>query len=379
MNPQDLTEDEYLELKKNLHHAHDKILRVTLQENEAMREFTEKILMPLLKGIKIDLSSLKLDNTSYTGPGLQAFYSDIVYLASLIDESTNEIQPVNVAFLIEHKSQMPSQLLLRLQIEAYINAIMQMNYDEKTDTTIPVLPIIFNQFQKGWEIKPFRRLFPNISDMITQFIPEFGVLLINLADLPDAIIESLDKYGILKAGLLAMKNVRNKQFLIDHFEDIFLFLQKHPDKTILRTQLITYLIGQSKFSYQDIQQLLNNIFSPVLKQDVMVIEEDFITVAYRTAKAEAMKELKIVAMKEAKLKTRLSVMRCWKRGLGLDDIVDITDLSTKEVKELITIFEKVKDYYLTTKDTDKSVLKKLSNLGEVELEALIKLLNQPHP
>lgn len=107
----------------------------------------------------------------------------------------------------------------------------------------------------------------------------------------------------------------------------------------------------------------------------MVIEEDFITVAYRTAKAEAME----AAQQAAQLKTRLSVMRCWKRGLGLDDIVDITDLSTKEVKELITIFEKVKDYYVATKDSDRAVLKKLSNLGEVELEALIKLLNQPRP
>ena len=48
MNPPILTDAEYLELKKKLHHAHDKIIKMALLENEARREFTEKIVMPHL-------------------------------------------------------------------------------------------------------------------------------------------------------------------------------------------------------------------------------------------------------------------------------------------------------------------------------------------
>ena len=38
MNPRPLTDAEYAELKINLHHAHDKIIRVTLLEDAARRE-----------------------------------------------------------------------------------------------------------------------------------------------------------------------------------------------------------------------------------------------------------------------------------------------------------------------------------------------------
>ena len=154
-----------------LHHAHNKIIQVAFQEEEARREFTEKFIMPQLKGIKIDLDNLQLDTTSYVSPAMKAFYSDVVYLTTLIDETTQTRETVKVALLIEHKSKMPSQLLLRLQVEEYINSIMRMNYDKKTDSTIPVIPIVFNQFDKGWVQKPFRSLFPHVPNLIKQFIP----------------------------------------------------------------------------------------------------------------------------------------------------------------------------------------------------------------
>ena len=43
-----------------VHHAHNKIIQIALQETEARREFTEKFVMPHLKGIKIDLDNLQL-------------------------------------------------------------------------------------------------------------------------------------------------------------------------------------------------------------------------------------------------------------------------------------------------------------------------------
>ena len=43
-----------------VHHAHNKIIQIALQETEARREFTEKFVMPQLQGIKIDLDNLQL-------------------------------------------------------------------------------------------------------------------------------------------------------------------------------------------------------------------------------------------------------------------------------------------------------------------------------
>ena len=355
-----------------LHHAHDKIIQVALHENEAMREFSEKIIMPQLQGIKIDLDNLQLDTTSYVSPSLKAFYSDIVYLTTIIDETTQTRETVKVALLIEHKSRMPSQLLLRLQVEEYINAIMKRNYNKKTDSTIPVIPIVFNQFNKGWVQKPFRSLFSHTPNIIKHFIPEFSLLMVNLADLPQATIDSLDKYGTLKATLLAMKNVRNKRFLTKHFEDIFVFLQGHPEKTDLRKQLVTYLLGHITFSPEEIQQMIDNIFSPILKQEVMVAKKGYIAVAYNQAKAQA--EAK--AEEKAQAKERLSVMRSWDRGIALDAIIYISDLPHNETTRLVAIFDKIKAYFQSKPTVGMAELEKLSDLNTTELKALVELLKQ---
>jgi hypothetical protein len=137
--PRTLSDEEYDILKKKLHHAHDTIIKVTLYEQEAIRELMSKIIMPLLKGVKIDLDGLKLDTTTYVRPNLQVFFSDVVYQTTLVDENKDIQEVADIAFLIEHKSDMPTELAVRLQLVDYINGIMKKNYNPKTDTTIPAL------------------------------------------------------------------------------------------------------------------------------------------------------------------------------------------------------------------------------------------------
>ncbi len=415
MTPRILTEAEYQDLKKKLHQAHDKLLKLTLQEQDAMRELTEKIIMPLLEGVKIDLDSLTLDTTTYIRQNLQAFYSDVVYQAIVVDENSNEPQPTIVALLIEHKSDMPKQLAMRLQGLDYINAVMKRHYNKDTDTTMPCLAIVFNQFDKDWKPKSFRSLFPALSNKVNRLIPEFDLLVINLASMPDEIFDLLDKYGTLRASLLAMKNVRNKRFLKKHIEEIFVFLQKNPEKTDLRDQLITYVLGQSNLDGEELAELINNIFSPVLKQEIMISGTGFLAVAAREAAANTRAEMQKkadraakkakLALDEAKkevektkqeaektkqeaektkqeaeialqLKTRLTVMRSWNKGISTDFIVDIVDLSHDEVSKLIAVFESIKtDCYAKT-NVDINELVQLSGLTELEVKTLLMLLQK---
>ena len=116
MNVRELTEEEYLVLKDKLHHAHDKVWKITLYDKEAIQEYLSKVIAPLLTGVRLVLDNLKLDNTTYIRSNLQVFYSDVVYWAELIDDESQEQTPVTIAFLLEHKSQMPTELQLRLQL-----------------------------------------------------------------------------------------------------------------------------------------------------------------------------------------------------------------------------------------------------------------------
>ena len=183
----------------------------------------------------------------------------------------------------------------------------------------------------------------------------------------------------------------NKRFLTKHFENIFVFSQGHPEKTDLRKQLVTYLLGHITFSPEEIQQMIDNIFSPILKQEVMVAKKGYIAVAYNQAKAqaeaqaEAQLEAQLEAQAEAKAQefkaktlfnARLSVMRSWDRGIALDAIIYISDLPHNETTRLVAIFDKIKAYFQSKPTVSIAELEKLSDLNTTELKALVELLKQ---
>ena len=64
----------------------------------------------------------------------------------------------------------------------------------------------------------------------------------------------------------------------------------------------------------------------------------------------------------------------WSSGVSLNMIVNMASLSKNEVVKLVASFDKVKTYCNTTHEIDRAELKKLSNLNEEELTALLKLL-----
>jgi hypothetical protein len=285
---------------------------------------------------------------------------------------------------------MPTQLQMRLQLLEYIVALKMRNYNKDTDETIFVLPNIFNQFDKDWELKPFRSLYPDLGPFMAGFIPEFGALVTNLQNFSDATIEAFEKYGELRAGMIAMKEVRNKRFLLENFEDIFVFLQRHPDKTALRNQLVTYVLGMSNLSKDELEDLITNIFSPPLKEEVMTQGTGFIAVAAREAAKEAAKiatkeatektrrEERLVAEKAKQLQMRSLVMRLWKKGVAADFIAEVTALELAAVEKLIKGFNDAKTYMeeQDQKRISNKKLLKMTHLTEEELAILLKILKE---
>jgi hypothetical protein len=59
--------------------------------------------------------------------------------------------------------------------------------------------------------------------------------------------------------VLAMKHAHNKRFLKQYFPEIFVFLERHPEKTALRNQLLTYLIGGSNLTREELNDLLQAV------------------------------------------------------------------------------------------------------------------------
>ena len=151
---------------------------------------------------------------------------------------------------------------------------------------------------------------------------------------------------------------------------------QHGVKIDLRTKLVAYIIGQSALTHEEIQELINNIFSPVLKEEITMVEEGFMAVAAREARTQAKAEAKIESEVALQFQRRLTVMHAWHSGISLDLITNITNSPKNEVIQLVDICEKVKTYCASTKKIDKEALKNLSGLNDAELTALVKLLTQ---
>jgi hypothetical protein len=143
----------------------------------------------------------------------------------------------------------------------YIVAIQHRNYDEDTDSTLMVIPNVFNQFDKNWEMDSFRSLFKDLSVQMKRFIPDFEVLMTNLPNFSTERIDAFDKYGELRAGMLAMKYVKNKKFLLEHFEEIFVFLERHPNRDALRSQMVVYLLSASDLKAEELGSVYCSFWS----------------------------------------------------------------------------------------------------------------------
>ncbi len=381
MQIQTLTDAQYKDLREKLHHIHDKIWKIIFMSIPAVREFILKVIAPKLPNIILDLEHLELDNTTYLTQKLEPFYSDLVYTTTF-RTLDGVVKPIKIAFLFEHKSKMPTSLLLRLQLLVYMSAIQLRTYDSDTDETLLVIPTVFNQFDKRKPVLPMRDCFEHIPVEMRRFVSEFDLLEAHLQDFSEAFINEFERYGEMRAGLLAMKHARNKVFLLENFEEIFVFLERHPHKSALRNQLVTYLIGSSELTKDDLEALLRNILSPILKKEVMLTGTGFIAVAAREAAEKAALETEIRVRKELEkerfaaiqLKARTLIMRSWKKEISVEAISDISEVPIHEVETLIKGFEAAKAYIAAQKRVTVKQIVKLTKFSDEEAAVLLKLL-----
>jgi hypothetical protein len=77
-------------------------------------------------------------------------------------------------------------------------------------------------------------------------------------------------------------------------------LERHPEKTYLRNQLVTYLIGSSELTRGELESLISSILSPPLKKEVMFQGESFWAVAARETEERVRKEEREAAEKMRK-------------------------------------------------------------------------------
>ena len=230
-----------------LNNPYDKAIKFSFKNKAEAINFFNKFLPSYLLQ-KLHLDTLELDDNSYVDENLEEDFSDIVY--RVMWGKT----PIRVSLLLEHKSYPVAYP--HLQLLRYMLNIWEYQLEQK-EALAPVIPIVLYHDEKGWKLRPMYDYFEDLDEKLRQFIPHFEYLFIHLNQYTDEQIMQL-KAGIMMSVLLLCKHKREEEYLKEHYEDIFLFLQTNLDKATKTTYTKTLFIFMGAI-YGLIQEDLVNL------------------------------------------------------------------------------------------------------------------------
>ena len=257
----------------------------------------------------LDLTTLQIDNNTYSDEELKKYFSDIVYNCKY-----KELD-IKISLLFEHKSFIPDYPFK--QILKYMIKIW--DYAEKQkENIIPVIPIIFYHGEKSWEYKKVYEYFPKMDDLLKDFIPDFDYILTDMTHYTDNRIQDIFDNELLKISLLIMKNIFNEDEL-----------KRNLEKFLTIGQI--YFNSESNLkALESLLRYLWNCVENVSVDDIVKTLTKISETGGNTAITIAMK-LKNEGKIEGKIENAKKMLV---KGYLIEDIADITGLSVEQIEKL---------------------------------------------
>lgn len=306
-------------MSDEVHNIHDAFSRKVFSDPVRAVAFFEQFLpASLLKAI--DLSTLKVSKESYIPKSLKEYFSDLVFAVNLKKESK---EVTHLALLFEHKSEPDKNVLL--QVGHYMFSHW-MTCIRKKKPAYPIIPIIYYQGSKKWEIPVIKTLFAKYPDSIKHYLPDIPNIFLPLKDIPEEkILEIRD--AIMVTAILAQ---RSKIHPIELAEDFLRILSLFPhdagDRNFFET-LIVYTYRVSNIADDQMTEVLQQLPQPI-KYKVMT--------TYEMIKNKGKQEGKIEGKLEGKLEGKIEVIiHSFKNEYPIPEIAKITNMPTEEVQKIL--------------------------------------------
>ncbi|MEK7257617.1 MAG: Rpn family recombination-promoting nuclease/putative transposase [Bacteroidota bacterium] len=204
-------------------HPHDLIFRVMIKNPNHAREILEaKAPKELLAILKLD--TLRLSDTSYVDETLAEQIADVVLLCD-----TDEDEPVQISYILEHKSFVPSYA--PYQHMHYQDRAWGRQIQTKGMHPMPSVPVVFFHGKEKWTIKPWSHYLRGWRKKFAPYTPPGGCIFIDLSEMTDEEIK-LFRYGFLIAVLLLMKHRFEAEYLLDNCNEIISFVEKDSSEPV---------------------------------------------------------------------------------------------------------------------------------------------------
>lgn len=314
------TETDPLDPRSFLHHPHDKYVRFVLQSRHIAIELI-KYALPSHLFENIDMNSVELSEDTFIDEKLRGHYSDICYSAS-----TLQGEPLRISIIFEHKSNLPDTPV-REQLLRYISGAWAKDLKQNRRLSL-IIPILVYHGEAPIEKETNETLFPDAPVDLLPFVPAFDYVLLDIARIPDHIIEALE-FRILTNIFLALKYGRNADYVQLNWKKILIFapevVQDSQSLDIFKATVLYMSTISLTFNekIQDMNTALTETEQNIVKPYIVQLYEEGIEKGIEKDKIEV-------------------VLAAHRKGLSVTLIAEIVNLSESKVDAIIADHKKAK-------------------------------------
>ena len=334
--------EEFNKNKSKIDKEHDKIVKRVFQSKKEAARFISKAI-----GQKVKANELVAAQNSFVTTELRYREADIVY----------KIKGRNIVILIEHQTRVDYRMAYRiLNYQIEIMRANEIENPKKEDKECLVIPIVLYTGKEKWTAKNYikeiqERLLMKTRKGIEEI--ELGTLgYYTLIDVNNYTKEELlEEEGILSKIMLLEKE-RSTKDLVKTMFGINERIQNDKNKEIVYTAMFLGL--EKKFGTKITNKIMEKIEGKgsgnMLAVEQMVLEENKMLrnegkrigisegkrIGINEGKRIGISEGKRIGISEGKrIGKSISVINMLKRGYPIETISEITELSKKEVNEII--------------------------------------------
>jgi predicted transposase/invertase (TIGR01784 family) len=182
---------------------HDKFFKESFSRKQTVKGLIQELFPTYLRD-NINIESLELTNNSFVDESLNEHFADLVYSCQYKGK-----QQIQISFLFEHKSyqeQYPQFQLIKYLVNAW-----EQNKKQKKPLVMTI-PIVIYHGKKAWKYERLNQYFKGLDDYLTNFLPDFDYLLIDISKFSDDEILNF-RNRFLSLSFILLKNSRIKKYL----------------------------------------------------------------------------------------------------------------------------------------------------------------------
>lgn len=290
---------------------HDKFFKEIFSRKEIMIDFIEEIFPENLRN-NLNVSTLQLQNDSFTGEELDEYFSDLIYSCEYEGKKT-----IRISLLLEHKSYIED--FPHFQLNQYLLNIWKEDLKQKQQPTLTI-PIIIYHGSRKWKKRPVSSYFQEIDEVLENYIPSFDYLLFDISHYSDEQIRNF-KNRFFALSTILLKYSRTKKYfeqIAENFAEIIPVIFEYETNDIA-IPLFVYLSLTSDSTKEEITDILNKI-SPQNENKAMTLYRRLIDEGRQEGREEGRVE---------------AIIRLKKLGMDDSTIANVYDISVQKVREII--------------------------------------------